>query len=259
MGYGRAKDDSLDRTFAALSDATRRAILERLALGDATVNELAAPFNLTQPTISKHLKVLEQAHLIFCRRDAQRRPRSLVRKPLEDATSWLNGYRNPGTLQFSTPGENEIVMKRSFSAPRKLVFEAFVRPELLKRWFYGSLGGSLAVCQVARKPGDSFRYVWRNADGREIGMRGKCLDFMRPKRIVATEQFDVPWYPGEAVGKIELEERKGATQLTQTIQYESRAAREMALGAQIEHGVALGYERLEKLLESLQARKEATK
>ena len=259
MGYRRAKDDSLDRTFAALSDATRRGILERLALGDATVTELAAPFNLTQPTISKHLKVLEQAHLIFCKRDAQRRPRSLARKPLEDATSWLNGYRNPGTLQFSTPGENEIVMKRSFAAPRKLVFDAFVRPELLKRWLYGSAGGSLAVCQVARKQGDSFRYVWRHADGSEIGMRGKCLDFVRPRRIVATEQFDRPWYPGEAVGKIELEERKGITQLTQTIRYESRGAREMALGAQMEHGVALGYERLEKLLGSLQVRKEAKK
>jgi uncharacterized protein YndB with AHSA1/START domain len=90
-------------------------------------------------------------------------------------------------------------------------------------------------------------------------MRGKCLEFVRPKRIVATEQFDVPWYPGGAVGKIELEERKGTTRLTQTIQYESRAAREMALGAQMEHGIALGYERLEKLLESLQARKEARK
>jgi uncharacterized protein YndB with AHSA1/START domain len=223
------------------------------------VNQLAAPFNLTQPTISKHLKVLEQARLISCRRDAQRRPRSLVRKPLEDATSWLNGYRNPGTLQFSTHGENEIVMKRSFAAPRKLVFDAFVRPELLKRWFYGSLGGSLGVCRVARKRGDSFRYVWRNAGGREIGMCGKCLEFVRPKRIVATEQFDVPWYPGEAIGKIELDERKGITQLTQTIQYESRGAREMALGAQMEHGVAFGYERLEKLLESLQARKEAKK
>jgi uncharacterized protein YndB with AHSA1/START domain len=95
-------------------------------------------------------------------------------------------------------------------------------------------------------------------DGREIGLRGKCLEFVRPKRIVATEQFDAPWYPGEAVGKMELEERK-ITRLTQTIHYESRAARAMALGAQMEHGVALGYERLEKLLESLHARKEAKK
>jgi uncharacterized protein YndB with AHSA1/START domain len=259
MGNRREKDATLDMTFAALSDATRRAILDRLALGDATVNELAAPFNLTQPTISKHLKVLEQARLISCGRDAQRRPRSLVRTPLEDATSWLNGYRNPGTLQFSTPGENEIVMVRSFAAPRKLVFDAFVRPELLKRWFYGKPGGTLAVCQVARKPGESFRYLWRSADGTEMGMRGRCLEFVRPKRIVATEQFDVPWYPGEAVGKIELEEHKGTCQLTQTIEYVSRAAREIALGSQMEHGIAFGYDRLEKLLASLQARKEAKK
>jgi uncharacterized protein YndB with AHSA1/START domain len=249
----------LDATFAALADATRRAILERLAVGDATVNELAAPFNFSQPTISKHLKVLERAGLISCRRDAQRRPRSLIHKPLENATAWLKGYRNPGTLLYSTPGDREIVMKRVFSAPRKLVFDAFVRPELLKRWFHGKPGGCLAVCKVARKAGESFRYVWRDEEGSEMGMRGVCLEFVRPERIVATEQFDEPWYPGEAVGSIELEERKGKTVLTQTIRYESRATREMVLKTPMEHAIALGYDRLAKLLESLKADKEARK
>ena len=243
----------LNDTFAALADATRRAMLERLALGDATVNELATPFKLSQPTISKHLKVLERAGLISCGRDAQRRPRSLVRKPLEDATAWLNGYRNPGTLQFSTPGDREIVMKRAFMARRELVFDAFVRPELLRQWFYGKPGGTLAVCEVALKAGDPFRYVWRDADGSEMGMRGVCLEFVRPERMVATEQFDVRWYPGEAVGEIALEENNGITLLTQTIRYETRAAREIVLRTPMEHGVALGYDRLAKLVESMEA------
>jgi DNA-binding transcriptional ArsR family regulator len=87
MGNKKMTSDPLDATFAALADATRRAILARLALGEASVNELAAPFSLSQPTISKHLKVLERAGLITQGRDAQRRPRRLVDKPLEDATA----------------------------------------------------------------------------------------------------------------------------------------------------------------------------
>jgi len=210
------------------------------------------PFKLSQPTISKHLKVLERAGLISCGRDAQRRPRRLVRKPLEDATAWLKGYRNPGTLLFSTPGDCEVVMKRSFAAGRDLVFDAFVRPELLRQWFFGKPGGTLAVCEVALKAGDPFRYVWRDADGSEMGMSGVCLEFVRPARIVATEEFDVRWYPGEAVGTISLEERDGLTALTQTIRYESRAARDLVLKTAMEHGIALGYDRLAKLLESIE-------
>jgi DNA-binding transcriptional ArsR family regulator len=83
----------LDATFAALADPTRRAILARLAAGDASVNELAEPFDMSQPAISKHLKVLERAGLVSRGRDAQRRPRRLEPKPLADASKWLERYR----------------------------------------------------------------------------------------------------------------------------------------------------------------------
>jgi len=85
--------DRLDATFAALADPTRRAILARLASGQASVNELAEPFAMSQPAISKHLKVLERAGLISRGRDAQRRPRQLEAKPLAEATQWLENYR----------------------------------------------------------------------------------------------------------------------------------------------------------------------
>src|SRR5262245_544407 len=85
--------DRLDATFAALADPTRRAILERLAEGEATVTELAEPFDMSQPAISKHLKVLERAGLITRGRDAQRRPRRLEPKPLTEATEWIERYR----------------------------------------------------------------------------------------------------------------------------------------------------------------------
>ena len=84
---------NLDTTFAALADPTRRAILARLASGDASVNELAEPFQMSQPAISRHLKVLERAGLITRGRDAQRRPRRLEAAPLAEASQWLEDYR----------------------------------------------------------------------------------------------------------------------------------------------------------------------
>ncbi len=83
----------LDATFAALSDPTRRAILARLSLGEATVTELMQPFALSQPTISKHLKVLEQAGLIEGGRDAQRRPRRLRAEAMKEAADWIDRFR----------------------------------------------------------------------------------------------------------------------------------------------------------------------
>lgn len=85
--------ERLDATFLALADPTRRAILARLVLGEAAVTELAAPFAISQPAISKHLKILERAGLISVGQDAQRRPRRLEGKPLAEASAWLEQYR----------------------------------------------------------------------------------------------------------------------------------------------------------------------
>ena len=92
-GYGHVTGDRLNATFAALADPTRRAILARLASGQASVTELAKPFAMSQPAISKHLRVLERAGLVSRGRDAQRRPRRLEAKPLAEATKWLERYR----------------------------------------------------------------------------------------------------------------------------------------------------------------------
>jgi len=90
---GYKSSERLDATFAALADPTRRAILARLASGEASVMELAKPFRISQPAISKHLRVLERAGLISRGRDAQRRPRRLEAQPLAEASSWLEHYR----------------------------------------------------------------------------------------------------------------------------------------------------------------------
>jgi DNA-binding transcriptional ArsR family regulator len=96
----RATSDALDATFFALADPTRRAILARLASGEASVAELAEPFDMSQPAISKHLKVLERAGLISRAQDAQRRPRRLEPKPLAEADEWLERYRRHWERSF---------------------------------------------------------------------------------------------------------------------------------------------------------------
>ena len=95
-----AHESALDATFLALADPTRRAILARLALGEASVAELAAPFTMSQPAISKHLKMLERAGLISVGQDAQRRPRRIEAKPLAEASTWLERYREIWEANF---------------------------------------------------------------------------------------------------------------------------------------------------------------
>jgi uncharacterized protein YndB with AHSA1/START domain len=163
-------------------------------------------------------------------------------------------------LQITTQGERELVMKRSFDAPRHLVFEAFTTPELVKRWLLGPDGWSMPVCEIDLRVGGSYRYVWRRvADGTEMGMGGVYREVVPPERLVATERFDQAWYPGEAIGTVVLIEHGGKTTLTQTMLYESRDARDAVVNSGMERGVEASYDRLEDVLSSLatQSRKRA--
>lgn len=151
-------------------------------------------------------------------------------------------------LQVTARGDREIVMTRVFDAPRTLVWEAFTNPELLQRWLLGPPGWTMPVCQTGKKMGDSYRYVWKGPDGTEMGMGGIIREIVPPERMVATERFDEPWYPGEAVGTIVLTEEHGRTTLTQTLLYESREARDIVLKSPMENGVAMSYDRLAELV-----------
>lgn len=100
IGYAGAASSRLDATFAALADPTRRALLSRLIEGEASVTELAQPFDMSQPAISKHLKVLERAGLVTRGRDAQRRPVKVEPKPLAEAAAWLDTYKRTLERRF---------------------------------------------------------------------------------------------------------------------------------------------------------------
>jgi uncharacterized protein YndB with AHSA1/START domain len=159
--------------------------------------------------------------------------------------------KNSGTFSITAHGDCEIVVTRVFDAPRRLVFDAYTKAELVKRWLLGPEGWSMPVCEIDLRAGGKYRYVWRNdADGSEMGMGGIYREVVAPDRIVATEKFDEAWYPGEAVGTIVLVERDGKTTLTQTILYDSRATRDAVLKSPMQYGLGMSYDRLEKFLDS---------
>lgn len=108
----------MDLTFAALANPIRRAILERLATGEVSVSDLAAPFAMSQPAISRHLKVLEEAGLISTGSDAQRRPRKLEARPLAEVTEWLESYREFWETSFARLDDLLVELKTADSKPK---------------------------------------------------------------------------------------------------------------------------------------------
>jgi uncharacterized protein YndB with AHSA1/START domain len=158
---------------------------------------------------------------------------------------------NPGGLKVAANGERELVMTRVLNAPRKMVFDAFTKPELVKRWLLGPDGWSMPVCEIDLKVGGKYRYVWKNdKNGSEMGMGGVYREIVVPECVVATERFDQAWYPGEAVGTLVLTEHDGKTTVTQTMRYDSRATRDAVLQSPMESGVEASYQRLEQILTS---------
>ena len=159
--------------------------------------------------------------------------------------------KNTGTLEIMTPTDREIVLTRVFDAPRRLVFDAFSKPELLKRWF-GPRGWSLVVCEVDLRVGGGFRFVLRGPDGRQMGMRGVYRELVPPERSVHMESFDD--YPGESQVTAVFVEQGGKTTLTATVLYPSREVRDAVVKFGIEHGAAESYDKLAELLASSEAR-----
>ena len=157
--------------------------------------------------------------------------------------------RNTGTLHVSTPTEREIVLTRVFDAPRRLVFDAWTRPELLRRWF-GPHGYELVVCEVDLRVGGSWRYVVRAPDGTQMQLHGVYREIVAPERLVRTEANDgcEAEEGGRSLVTTLLVEHDGRTTLTNTVRYPSRRIRDAVIASGMEHGVAEGYDRLAEVL-----------
>jgi uncharacterized protein YndB with AHSA1/START domain len=167
-----------------------------------------------------------------------------------DAQSGKAPMKNSGTLKVTTPSDREIAMTRVFDAPRHLVFEAWTKPDLVKRWLYGPDDWRLEVCEMDLRVGGAARFVWRHGDGKEMGMSAVFREIAPPDRLVFTEIWDDDWTGGEALNTLIFIDHAGKTTLTQTVLYSSREARDGALKTGMEQGVAMSYDRLAELLKS---------
>ncbi|HKW02324.1 MAG TPA: SRPBCC family protein [Vicinamibacterales bacterium] len=157
----------------------------------------------------------------------------------------------PDSFKLWTPDDRSIHIGRDFNAPRDVVFDAFTKPELVRRWLLGPDGWTMPVCEIDLKVGGRYRYVWRKEEtATEMGMGGVFREVARPARLVATEKFDEAWYPGEALNTTTFDERDGVTSVRLIVRYESTEARDTAARSGMDRGIIAGYNRLEELLVS---------
>ena len=160
------------------------------------------------------------------------------------------------SLNVTTPTDLEILITRGFNAPRELVWEAMSKPELIKQWLFGPPGWAMVLCEDDLRVGGKFRWGWRGPDGVEMGMHGVYREVKPPERIVRTEVFDFGCdvQTTEQLCTLVLTEANDKTNLTLTVRYPTKEARDGAIASGMEHGVAAGYDRLEEMLVSRVAR-----
>lgn len=144
--------------------------------------------------------------------------------------------------------DRELAFARVFQAPRERVWEHFVDPRLVPQWLLGPPGWTMPVCEIDLRRGGRFRYVWRNDDGREMGMSGEYLAVVRPERVVHTELFDEDWTGGETTVTTVFHERNGVTEMELVVRYPTSEVRERVKGTGMEAGMEAGYARLDALL-----------
>lgn len=150
-------------------------------------------------------------------------------------------------LTLATDGERTLVIERSFNAPREMVFDAYTIPALVRRWLLGPPGWTMPVCEIDLRVGGKFRYVWANADGREMGMGGTFTEVVRPERLANREIFDEDWTGGETLGTMVLTERDGVTHMRHTVIYSSEEAMKGAMQTGMAEGLEAGYQRLDEI------------
>jgi uncharacterized protein YndB with AHSA1/START domain len=170
-------------------------------------------------------------------------------------------------MQIDTPGDRDIVVTRTFDAPRQQVFDAFTQPERVKRWLLGPPGWTMPVCEIDLRVGGSYRYAWASDDGKKpgFGIVGVFKEIKAPERIIHSERFEaMPQEPragddschpqgGEVVVTTVFTEHDGRTTMTLTMHYPSAQVREQALKSGMERGMDISYDRLAGILTSVAA------
>jgi uncharacterized protein YndB with AHSA1/START domain len=154
-----------------------------------------------------------------------------------------------GKTTYATVSDREFAIMRSFEAPRALIWDAFTKPEHMRRWLLGPGDWEMTVCDVDLRPGGGWRMAWRKADGETMELSGEYQVVQAPERLVNTERWGEPW--PETLNTVEFVEEDGITTVTTTILYPSSEARDAAVSSGMKEGVNLSYNRLARLLSSL--------
>ena len=165
--------------------------------------------------------------------------------------SFVKKTDSVGKLMIDTRGERELLMTREFDAPRELVWKCHTEPKLVQRWLLGPPGWTMPVCEIDLRVGGAYRYLWRNADGREMGMGGVHKEIVAPERLVTSEKFDDDWTGGETLNTLTLTQHGAGTIYTLAVLYATAAGRAAALKSGMADGMEAGYARLDDVLASL--------
>ena len=155
--------------------------------------------------------------------------------------------------KLTKPGSREIMLARTFDAPRRLVFDAFTKPEMVMQWLWGPPEWPMVHCEIDLRVGGKLRYVWRHQTKGEMGMSGVFHCIKAPELLVNTELFDQDWTGGETLVTTTFEEQDGRTVVSATVRYSSPAARDGALKTPMLEGWSQGHDRLDDMLASLGA------
>jgi uncharacterized protein YndB with AHSA1/START domain len=153
-------------------------------------------------------------------------------------------------MTLKAQGDREIVVVRSFNAPRDLVFDAFSKPELVKRWMLGTDGWSMPVCTIDFRAGGKGRYEWKSPDGQHgMALSTEFVEIVRPERIVHKEVFDGTPKPVESTITSTFVEKAGRTTMTMVMRYPSPDVRDFMLKSGMEHGMSRSFQRLAGIIE----------
>jgi uncharacterized protein YndB with AHSA1/START domain len=154
-----------------------------------------------------------------------------------------------GATTITTPSDREVVMARTFEAPRTLVWDAYTKPEHVQRWLLGPEGWTMPICEIDLRPGGEWHFLWRRPDGDELEMRGVYREIVPPERLVNTESWGGEW--PETENTVQLFEENGATTVTTTILYPSKDARDAAIATGMADGAERSYGLLDEYLRTL--------
>ena len=154
-----------------------------------------------------------------------------------------------GKTIYETPSDVELVTIRAFDAPRELLWEVWTSPEHLPKWLLGPEGWTMPVCESDLRVGGAWRFVWRQADGTEMGMTGEYREITPPERLVSTQSWGGEW--PETTNTLVFTEDGERTIVTQTILYPSLEARDAAIATGMQKGMDAGFDRLDAYLRTL--------